>query len=104
MAVNLWFLEHRNVSGIYNCGTGRAQSFNELALAVINAVHGTRSSLRDAVAKGLIEYVAFPAALVGKYQSFTQADLARLREAGYAAEFMTVEQGVASYMKELQRK
>ena len=104
LAVNLWFLEHRNVSGIYNCGTGRAQSFNELALAVINAVHGTRSSLRDAVAKGLIEYVAFPAALVGKYQSFTQADLARLREAGYAAEFMTVEQGVASYMKELQRK
>ena len=104
LAVNLWFLEHRNVSGIYNCGTGRAQTFNELALAVINAVHGTRSSLRDAVAKGLIEYVAFPAALVGKYQSFTQADLARLREAGYAAEFMTVEQGVASYMKELQRK
>ena len=104
VAVNLWFLEHRNVSGIYNCGTGRAQTFNELALAVINAVHGTRSSLRDVVAKGLIEYVAFPAALVGKYQSFTQADLARLREAGYAAEFMTVEQGVASYMKELQRK
>ena len=104
VAVNLWFLERRGVSGIYNCGTGRAQSFNELALAVVNAVHGTRSSLRDAVAKGLIEYVAFPAALVGKYQSFTQADLARLREAGYAAEFMTVEQGVASYMKELQRK
>ena len=104
VALNLWCLERREVSGIFNCGTGRAQSFNELALAVINAVHGTRASLRDVVAKGLIEYVAFPPPLVGKYQSFTQADLARLREAGYSGEFMSVEQGVAAYVRELQGK
>ena len=104
VAVNLWFLERRNVSGVYNCGTGRAQSFNELALAVVNAVHGTRLGLREIVAKGLIEYIAFPPPLVGKYQSYTQADLARLREAGYSAAFMDVEQGVTAYVKELQRK
>ena len=104
VAVNLWFLERREASGIYNCGTGRAQSFNELTLAVVNAVHGTRSSLRDVVAKGLIEYIPFSPPLVGKYQSYTQADLARLREAGYSAAFMDVEQGVSAYVKELQRK
>jgi ADP-L-glycero-D-manno-heptose 6-epimerase len=104
VAVNLWFLERRGVSGIYNCGTGRAQTFNRLAVAVINAVHGTQATLHDIVAKGLIEYVPFPPELAGKYQSFTEADLTRLREAGYPGEFMTVEQGVAAYIKELQGK
>src|SRR5882672_3191431 len=104
VAVNLWFLERRTASGIFNCGTGRAQTFNRIAVAVINAVHGTSLTLHDAVAKGLIEYIAFPAALVGKYQSFTEADLSKLRAAGYPGEFMTVEQGVSAYVKELQRK
>jgi ADP-L-glycero-D-manno-heptose 6-epimerase len=104
VAVNLWFLERRGVSGVFNCGTGRAQTFNRLAVAVINAVHGTQATLHDIVAKGLIEYIPFPPALVGKYQSFTEADLTRLRAAGYPGEFQTVEQGVAAYMKELQRK
>src|SRR4029453_136585 len=45
--VNLWFLEHRAVSGVYSCGTGRAQTFNELAAAVINAVQGTRLTVKD---------------------------------------------------------
>jgi ADP-L-glycero-D-manno-heptose 6-epimerase len=103
VAVNLWFLERRGVSGIYNCGTGRAQTFNRLAVAVINAVQGTQATLHDVLAKGLIEYVPFPPELAGKYQSFTEADLTRLREAGYPGEFMTVEQGVAAYVKELTR-
>jgi ADP-L-glycero-D-manno-heptose 6-epimerase len=102
VAVNLWFLERRNVSGVFNCGTGRAQSFNRVAVAAINSVHGTQATLQDAVAKGLIEYIPFPPALVGKYQSFTEADLSRLRAAGYPGEFMTVEQGVAAYVKQLQ--
>jgi ADP-L-glycero-D-manno-heptose 6-epimerase len=101
--VNLWLLEHRGVSGVFNCGTGRAQSFNELAAAVINAVQGTRLALRDLVAKGLIEYIPFPPALADKYQSYTQADLARLRAAGYTREFRPVEQGVAAYVAELQK-
>jgi ADP-L-glycero-D-manno-heptose 6-epimerase len=104
VAVNLWFLERRGVSGIFNCGTGRAQTFNRLAVAVVNAVHGTQATLHDIVAKGLIEYIPFPAALLGKYQSFTEADLTKLRAAGYPGEFMTLEQGVAAYVKELQRK
>jgi ADP-L-glycero-D-manno-heptose 6-epimerase len=102
--VNLWFLEHRDVSGVYNCGTGRAQSFNELAAAVINAVQGTRLSIQEMAQKSLIEYVPFPPGLLDKYQSYTQADLARLRAAGYAGAFRPVEQGVAAYVAELQRK
>ena len=104
VAVNLWLLERRDVSGIFNCGTGRAQSFNRLAVAVINAVHRTNLTLHEIVAKGLIEYVPFPEALQGKYQSFTEADMARLRAAGYPGEFLNVEQGVAAYVKELQGK
>ncbi|HEX9435029.1 MAG TPA: ADP-glyceromanno-heptose 6-epimerase [Burkholderiales bacterium] len=104
VAVNLWFLERRTASGIFNCGTGRAQTFNRVAVAVINAVHGTSLTLHDAVAKGLIEYIPFPRELAGKYQSFTEADLSKLRAAGYPGEFMAVEQGVAAYVKELQRK
>jgi ADP-L-glycero-D-manno-heptose 6-epimerase len=102
VAVNLWFLERRGVSGIFNCGTGRAQTFNRLACAVINAVHGTQLTLHDIVAKGLIEYVPFPPQLAGKYQSFTEADLSKLRAAGYPGEFLDVDKGVAAYVKHLQ--
>jgi ADP-L-glycero-D-manno-heptose 6-epimerase len=104
VAVNLWLLEHAEVSGVFNCGTGRAQSFNELAAALINASQGTRFSLNELMQKGLIEYIPFPPALVGKYQSYTQADLARLRAAGYNGAFRPVEQGVAAYVAELQKK
>jgi ADP-L-glycero-D-manno-heptose 6-epimerase len=102
--VNLWFLEHRALSGIFNCGTGRAQTFNQLAAATINAVQGTEHTAREWASRGIIEYVAFPAGLKEKYQSFTEADLTRLRAAGYPGEFRTVEQGVASYIQELQRQ
>ncbi|HEU4351137.1 MAG TPA: ADP-glyceromanno-heptose 6-epimerase [Burkholderiales bacterium] len=102
--VNLWLLERREVSGVFNCGTGRAQTFNELAAAVINAVQGTRLSVKEMVQKALIEYIPFPAGLADKYQSYTEADLARLRTAGYAADFRPVEQGVAAYVAELQKR
>jgi ADP-L-glycero-D-manno-heptose 6-epimerase len=102
--VNLWLLERREVSGVFNCGTGRAQTFNELAAAVINAAQETRLSVKEMVQKGLIEYIPFPAELADKYQSYTQADLTRLRAAGYAGGFRPVEQGVAAYAAELQKK
>ncbi|MGD8743788.1 MAG: ADP-glyceromanno-heptose 6-epimerase [Granulosicoccaceae bacterium] len=86
--VNLWFLDNPQVSGIFNVGTGRAQSFRDVAEAVIN-YHG----------KGEIEYIPFPEHLVGAYQSFTQADIGKLRAAGYDKPFRTVEQGVAEYMR-----
>jgi len=101
VSVNLWLLENRDISGIYNCGTGRAQTFNEIAAAVINAVNGSALSIEELAQKGMIEYILFPQALVGKYQSYTQADLARLREAGYEGAFRPVAQGVADYVREL---
>src|SRR5471032_1795247 len=76
---NLWFLENPEVSGIYNCGTGRAQAFNDVALAVVNTIRVSRGEsglpLAELVASGAIEYIPLPPALAGKYQSFTQADL-----------------------------
>jgi ADP-L-glycero-D-manno-heptose 6-epimerase len=101
VAVNLWLLERRDVSGIFNCGTGRGQTFNRVAAAVINTVRGTNTALHDLVAEKAIEYIPFPPQLVGKYQSFTEADMTRLRAAGYPGEFMSVDQGVGAYAKEL---
>jgi ADP-L-glycero-D-manno-heptose 6-epimerase len=101
VGVNLWLLEHRDVSGIFNCGTGRAQAFNEVAAAVINTVNGEESTVDDLVQRGLIEYIPFPPHLVGKYQSYTQADLAQLRDAGYEGSFRSVQEGVAEYVREL---
>jgi ADP-L-glycero-D-manno-heptose 6-epimerase len=100
-AVNMWLLERRDVSGIFNCGTGRAQSFNDVATAVINSVNGTQSSTAELVGRGLITYVPFPDKLRGKYQSFTQADMSKLRAAGLPGDFMSVEQGVAAYVAAL---
>ena len=103
--VNLHFME-KPVTGIYNLGTGRAQSFNDVALTVVNTLRSEQGhaplALAQAVAQGLIQYIPFPEALRGKYQAFTQADIGRLRTAGYAAPMMTVEQGTAAYMRWLQ--
>jgi len=101
VSVNLWLLENRGISGIFNCGTGRAQAFNEVAAAVINTVNGSDFSIDELVQKNFIEYIPFPPQLVGKYQSYTQADLSRLREAGYPGGFQGVAEGVASYVREL---
>jgi ADP-L-glycero-D-manno-heptose 6-epimerase len=101
VGVNLWLLENRDISGIFNCGTGRAQTFNEVAVAVINTIQGTEFSIQELVDKGFLEYIPFPPQLVGKYQSYTQADLSRLREAGFPGSFQSVEEGVAAYVREL---
>ena len=101
--VNLWFLENPQVSGIFNLGSGKAQSFNDVAAATVNSCRRLNGeaelSLEQLVAQGLIEYVPFPEALKGKYQAYTQADLANLRDAGYDAGFHTVEQGVGKYVE-----
>ena len=99
--VNLYFIDNPLKSGIYNCGTGAAQSFNEVAVAAINACRQSRGegplALAAIQAQGLIEYISFPPDLKGKYQSYTQADLANLRTAGYSERFLTVQQGVSHY-------
>ena len=99
--VNLYFLDHPEQSGIFNVATGQAQTFNEVASATINALraqqHHDRLSVEQMRAQGLLEYIAFPAGLKEKYQSFTQADIGQLRKAGYTDAFLPVEQGVARY-------
>jgi ADP-L-glycero-D-manno-heptose 6-epimerase len=100
--VNLWLLDHPEVSGIFNLGTGRSQPFNDVACATINALRrraGEGSlALPEMQARGLIEYIPFHEGLRDKYQSFTEADQKALRAAGYDAPFLTVEQGVARYV------
>jgi len=102
VAVNLWFLNHPDRSGIFNLGTGRAQPFNDIAVGVINSLCRHRGeaarTLNELLADGLIEYVAFPPALVGKYQCFTEADLSQLRATGCDHQFADVATGVRAYM------
>ncbi len=88
--VNLWFLDHPDQSGVFNVGTGQASTFNALARAVV-AVHG----------RGELDYIPFPESLAGRYQSFTQADIGRLRAAGYDRAFKTVDEGVEAYLGSL---
>ena len=103
--VNLYFLDHPEKSGIFNLGTGDAQSFNDVAVAAINTLRAANNesvlSPEQMLAQGIIRYIPFPDALRGKYQSYTQADIGALRAAGYAAPFLTVEQGTARYVQEM---
>lgn len=105
VAVNLWFFDHPERSGLFNLGSGRAQPFNDVALSVVNAERAVRSeqalTLAQAVQAGLIAYIPFPDALRGKYQCFTQADLSALRAAGCDHRFADVRTGVTQYMATL---
>jgi ADP-L-glycero-D-manno-heptose 6-epimerase len=86
VGVQLWFLDHASVSGIFNVGTGRAETFNAVARAILTAA-----------GRGSLEYIPFPKELVGRYQNFTQADLGRLRGAGCDVRFRPVAEGVTEY-------
>ena len=100
--VNLHFLDRPELSGIFNVGTGRARSFNDVAAATINAIRRARGdkplALDELKRSGAIEYIAFPPALAGKYQSYTQADVSALRAAGYKDPFLDVEEGIGNYV------
>lgn len=140
--VNMHFLNKalagESTSGIFNLGTGRAQTFNEVAQAVINTIEEAKAtasskstastkasktskagaatkvsaapkagvqkagvnkkSVAELVREEKIRYIPFPDALKGKYQSHTQADLTRLRAAGYKQKFLTVQEGVSRYV------
>lgn len=88
VAVNLWCMEEATESGIYNVGTGESRSFNDVARAVLT-FHG----------KGKLKYIDFPDALKGSYQSYTRADIAALRAAGYIGKFQSLEQGMQAYLE-----
>jgi ADP-L-glycero-D-manno-heptose 6-epimerase len=84
--VNLWFLKNPMKTGIYNCGTGKARSFNTIARTLLK-LYG----------KGTLKYIPFPEHLKGYYQSFTQADISKLRDAGYSGSFISLEEGIKRY-------
>ena len=84
----LWMLEHRDVSGLFNVGTGNATSYNVVAQSV------ARTMGLDPV----IEYIDMPESVRHQYQYFTQADLTKLRSVGYDAPFASVPEGVEQYV------
>lgn len=86
--VNLFFFDNPSIKGIFNCGTGKAESFLKIAEIMKSLYEDSK-----------IEFVPFPDALKGKYQAFTQADLTNLRKAGYKKEFTSLEEGVKKYVK-----
>lgn len=88
--VKLWLFENPQVSGIFNVGTGRSQTFNEIAQAVLSW-HNS----------GEIEYIPFPDHLKGSYQNFTQADMKALTTAGYSQPFKDVQTGIKLYLDQL---
>lgn len=93
VAVNLWFFDNMDKRGIFNVGTGRAETFNTMANAVITWHK-----------RGEITYIPFPDHLKGAYQSYTKADISGLRAAGYDKEFLTVTEGVTRYLDWLNKK
>ena len=105
VSVNFWFLDNPDASGIFNLGTGRAQPFNDIATSTVNALRHIEGkeklTLEEMVKQKIIEYIDFPEALKGKYQSFTQADIGELRKVGYDKDFLTVEQGISRYVAQL---
>jgi len=89
--LNLYFAEGPVRKGIFNAGTGQARSFNAIAQTLIRLL-----------GQGRIEYIPFPDVLRGKYQSFTQADVSSLRDAGYTRPFTSLEEGIAKTLAELE--
>ena len=102
VAVNLHFLGNSGRSGIFNLGTGKSHSFNDLAVSLINGcrrhVGQLPIALHEALAQGKLRYAPFPERLLGKYQAFTCADVGSLRAAGFLVPMTSVEVGVAKYL------
>jgi ADP-L-glycero-D-manno-heptose 6-epimerase len=96
--LNLWLMDNPNKSGIFNCGTGRSQTFNDIASAVL---HYHKQQHQQ---EGSLEYIPFPDHLKGAYQSFTQADMSLIRKQGYDHTFKTVAEGVYAYLDWLDKQ
>lgn len=101
--VILWFLEHPQFSGIFNVGTGKAQAFNDVAVATVNGCRTfaglPQLTLDSLIRESMVEYIPFPEELIGKYQCHTQADLTNLRRIGCDLSFANVETGIQEYME-----
>lgn len=86
--VMLWCMDHPEVSGLFNLGTGKARTFNDMAQAIFAAIER----------KPNIHYMDMPEGLILHYQYFTEAKMDRLRNAGYTAEFTPIEAGIKDYV------
>ena len=99
---NLFCMDNPDFKGIFNLGTGVSRSFNDIALAVVNScrtIAGSKAlSLEECQTQEIITYFDMPDTLVGKYQDYTQANVVRLREAGYDRGFLDLEAGVCGYV------
>lgn len=84
-----WLTEHPEVNGIFNIGTGQARSWNDLVTAVFTAMNK----------KINIKYIDMPEELLGKYQNFTQAEMSKLKNAGYDKPISSLEDGVKDYVQ-----
>ncbi len=89
--VNLHFYQSK-ASGIFNCGTGKARSFMDIA-----------SIIQQMEPRATIESIPFPDHLKGKYQTYTQADLSQLQQAGAQEDFTSLEKGVTQYYRQLEQ-
>ncbi len=92
-SVILWMMQNKPQSGIYNVGTGKAREFNDLVKAVI----------RNTKPESEIEYIDIPKSIEFSYQSYTKADISKLRRAGYDKLFHTLEEGIEKYVDYLKR-
>ncbi|HEX5654875.1 MAG TPA: ADP-glyceromanno-heptose 6-epimerase [Chitinophagaceae bacterium] len=87
--VCLWLMDHQPTSGLYNVGTGKARTFNDQVKAIFTSL--------DLPAQ--IEYMDTPTDIRDKYQYYTEADMSKLRQAGYDQSFSSLEEGVSDYVK-----
>lgn len=90
VAVMLWLLDTPGANGLFNLGTGRARSWNDLAISLFHAAGRPPA----------IEYIPLPGHLSGKYQYYTEARMDRLRAAGYSQPFTPLEEGIRRYVQE----
>ncbi len=95
--VMLWMLDHPEVNGLFNVGTGKARSFNDLATSVYKAVKGKTLDFKD---ESQIQYIPMPETLQVAYQDFTEAKMDKLKKAGYTKPFTSLERGVGEYVKD----
>jgi ADP-L-glycero-D-manno-heptose 6-epimerase len=91
--VNMYFFKN-NISGIFNVGTGKKNTFNKVARSIFK-FHKEKNTK--------INYIDFPKNLIGKYQSYTKANIDKLRKNGYKKKFIDLEKGVFKYLKFLNK-
>jgi len=89
VAMTLFFLEHEDVGGIYNVGSGKARNWNNLASAVFKAMNKKMD----------INYIEMPESIQGQYQYHTCAEMQKIRSAGYTETTASLEEGISDYIK-----